>query len=111
MICFFGDPKQHLYVVQKELPISEEDQKKLEWLFGGYPLLRKSFVQATLVGPRINMITPWSTNAVEICHNMGINDIIRIEPPLASFATNPGSITTLCVLLLKNAGTTSKSFK
>ena len=79
MICFFGDPKQHLYVVQKELPISEEDQKKLEWLFGGYPLLRKSFVQATLVGPRINMITPWSTNAVEICHNMGINDIIRIE--------------------------------
>ena len=79
MICFFGDPKQHLYVVQKELPISEEDQKKLEWLFSGYPLLRKSFIQAALVGPRINMITPWSTNAVEICHNMGINDIIRIE--------------------------------
>lgn len=79
MICFFGDPKQHLYVVQKELPISEEDQKKLEWLFSGYPLLRKSFVQGALVGPRINMITPWSTNAVEICHNMGINDIIRIE--------------------------------
>ena len=79
MICFFGDPKQHLYVVQKELPISEEDQKKLEWLFGGYPLLRKSFVQAALIGPRISMITPWSTNAVEICHNMGIKDIIRIE--------------------------------
>ncbi len=79
MICFFGDPKQHLYVVQKELPISEEDQKKLEWLFGGYPLLRKSFVQAALVGPRISMVTPWSTNAVEICHNMGIGDIIRIE--------------------------------
>ena len=79
MICFFGDPKQHLYVVQKELPISEEDQKKLEWLFNGYPLLRKSFVQAALVGPRVSMITPWSTNAVEICRNMGINDIIRIE--------------------------------
>lgn len=79
MICFFGDPKQHLFVVQKELPVSEEDQNKLEWLFGGYPLLRKSFIQQNLVGPRISMITPWSTNAVEICHNMGLTDIIRIE--------------------------------
>ena len=79
MICFFGDPKQHLFVVQKEFPVSEEDQTKLEWLFGGYPLLRKSFVQENLVGPRISMITPWSTNAVEICHNMGLTDIIRIE--------------------------------
>jgi len=79
MICFFGDPKQHLYVVQKELPISEADQQKLEWLFNGYPLLRKSYVQAALVGPRITMVTPWSTNAVEICHNMGMSDIIRIE--------------------------------
>ena len=79
MICFFGDPNKHIYVVQKELPIAEEDQQKLQWLFGGYPLLRKSFVQADLIGPRISMITPWSTNAVEICHNMGLTDIIRIE--------------------------------
>lgn len=79
MICFFGDPNKHIYVVQKELPISEEDQKKLQWLFGGFPLLRKSFLQAELIGPRISMITPWSTNAVEICHNMGLTDIIRIE--------------------------------
>jgi len=79
MICFFGSPKQHLYVVHKELPVSEEDQKKLEWLFNGYPLLRKSFIQDELVGPRINMITPWSTNAVEICRNMGLSDIVRIE--------------------------------
>mgnify|MGYP001035839738 CR=1 FL=1 len=79
MICFFGDPKKHIYAVQKELPISEEDQKKLEWLFGGYPLLRKSFIQSELFGPRISMVTPWSTNAVEICNNMGLNDIVRIE--------------------------------
>jgi phosphoribosylformylglycinamidine synthase len=31
------------------------------------------------VGPRAAMITPWSTNAVEITQNMGIKDIIRIE--------------------------------
>ncbi len=76
---FFGDPSHHLYVVQKELPLSEEDQAKLEWLFGNRAYLRKSFVQAELIGPRINMVTPWSTNAVEICRNMGIHDIIRME--------------------------------
>ena len=79
MICFFGDPNKHIYVVQKEHPVAEEDQQKLQWLFGEYRLLRKSFIQADLIGPRISMITPWSTNAVEICHNMGLNDIIRIE--------------------------------
>lgn len=84
MICFFGDPNHHLYVVQKELPLSEDDQAKLEWLFGSHPYLRKSFVQASLVGPRINMVTPWSTNAVEICHNMGIHDIRRIEQFVAA---------------------------
>ena len=31
------------------------------------------------VGPRAAMITPWSTNAVEITQNMGISGIIRIE--------------------------------
>ena len=84
MICFFGDPSHHLYVVQKELPLSEDDQAKLEWLFGDHPYLRKSFVEASLVGPRISMITPWSTNAVEICHNMGIHDIRRIEQFVAA---------------------------
>src|SRR5690606_14215389 len=31
------------------------------------------------VGPRAAMVTPWSTNAVEITQNMGIQGIIRIE--------------------------------
>jgi phosphoribosylformylglycinamidine synthase len=31
------------------------------------------------VGPRKEMITPWSTNAVEITQNMGIEGIVRIE--------------------------------
>ena len=58
MICFFGDPNKHIYVVQKELPVTEEDQQKLQWLFGEYRLLRKSFIQSDLIGPRISMITP-----------------------------------------------------
>jgi phosphoribosylformylglycinamidine synthase len=31
------------------------------------------------VGPRAAMVTPWSTNAVEITQNMAISGIIRIE--------------------------------
>ena len=31
------------------------------------------------MGPRREMITPWSTNAEEITQNMGISGILRIE--------------------------------
>ena len=31
------------------------------------------------IGPKSSMITPWSTNAVEITRNMGLNNINRIE--------------------------------
>ena len=39
----------------------------------------KSVLTDFFVGPRAAMITPWSTNAVEITQNMGIEGIIRIE--------------------------------
>ena len=79
MICFFGDPNSIIYVVQKELPLNENDNIKLTWLFGDKKFLRNSFIQKELIGPKSNMVTPWSTNAVEICHNIGVKDIIRIE--------------------------------
>lgn len=79
MICFFGDPNSIIYVVQKELPLNENDNNKLTWLFGDKKFLRNSFIQKELIGPKSNMVTPWSTNAVEICHNIGVKDIIRIE--------------------------------
>ena len=36
-------------------------------------------VKGFFVGPRREMITPWSTNAVEITQNMGVEGIVRIE--------------------------------
>ena len=36
-------------------------------------------VSGEFIGPRATMITPWSTNAVEITQNMGIEGIVRIE--------------------------------
>ena len=34
-------------------------------------------------GPRASMVTPWSTNAVEITQNMGIQGIVRMEEYLS----------------------------
>ncbi|MCG2418924.1 phosphoribosylformylglycinamidine synthase [Aequorivita sp. F47161] len=83
MIHFFGNVETTVFAVQTHGEISEENTKKLEWLFGGQPKISQSVLSlhATdfFIGPRAAMITPWSTNAVEITQNMGIPDIIRIE--------------------------------
>lgn len=48
--------------------------------------LQSETLEGWYVGPRREMITPWSTNAVEITQNMGISGILRIEEyfPVAS---------------------------
>lgn len=79
MIQFFRTPAQHLYAVQTAQPLAADDVRKLEWLFGEAALLNQETVDGNYVGPRREMITPWSTNAVEITQNMGISGIIRIE--------------------------------
>ncbi|MEI8085845.1 MAG: phosphoribosylformylglycinamidine synthase [Paludibacter sp.] len=79
MIQFFRTPAQHLYAVQSNQPLAADDVRKLEWLFGEAVLLNQQTVEGNYVGPRREMITPWSTNAVEITQNMGIGGIIRIE--------------------------------
>ncbi|MEI8272854.1 MAG: phosphoribosylformylglycinamidine synthase, partial [Paludibacter sp.] len=79
MILFFRTPAQHVYAVQSADPLKVADVHKLEWLFSEAMLLESSHVEGNYVGPRREMITPWSTNAVEITQNMGISGIIRIE--------------------------------
>ena len=83
MIHFFGNTENTVYAVQTKGNISSETVKKLQWLFGNKPLIPKLEIVPSsaefFVGPRASMITPWSTNAVEITQNMGIADIIRIE--------------------------------
>ena len=79
MIHFFVNPKDLVYGVQTENHLSQEDIQKLNWLFGNAQKLEETTVSRTYVGPRAAMVTPWSTNAVEITQNMGIQGIIRIE--------------------------------
>jgi len=79
MIHFFGNQFNKVYAVQAKNNLSENDIKKLNWLFGGSHKIEQTVIKETVVGPRAAMVTPWSTNAVEITQNMGIADLIRIE--------------------------------
>ncbi|GEM53852.1 phosphoribosylformylglycinamidine synthase [Flavobacterium branchiophilum NBRC 15030 = ATCC 35035] len=79
MITFFGNETATVFAVQTQTNLSTEDCNKLNWLFGNAHKIEKSVLADFFVGPRAAMITPWSTNAVEITQNMGISGIIRIE--------------------------------
>ncbi len=79
MITFFGLASKSVYAVESRNELSSSDNSKLEWLFGGQKKIFDSKLEGHFVGPRAAMITPWSTNAVEITQNMGITGITRIE--------------------------------
>jgi phosphoribosylformylglycinamidine synthase len=79
MIHFFGNESNTVFAVHTQSELSAETISKLNWLFGNTTKIDKSVLADFFVGPRASMITPWSTNAVEITQNMGIERIIRIE--------------------------------
>ena len=84
MIHFFENQSKTVFAVQTQntpnsVGISAQDISKLNWLFADSNKIEKSVLTDFFVGPRATMITPWSTNAVEITQNMGISGIIRIE--------------------------------
>ncbi|MFM8850419.1 MAG: phosphoribosylformylglycinamidine synthase, partial [Cytophagales bacterium] len=79
MILFFRTESGLVYGVGTTLSFSVEDLQKLTWLFGGAIPLQEKSLTGKYLGPRKEMITPWSTNAVEITQTMGINGIERIE--------------------------------
>ncbi|MFB9056358.1 phosphoribosylformylglycinamidine synthase [Mariniflexile ostreae] len=79
MIHFFGNVTSKVFAVQTTKELSTETISKLVWLFGNQPKIEQTTLDAFFIGPRAAMITPWSTNAVEITQNMGIYDILRIE--------------------------------
>ena len=79
MIHFFVSPNHKVFAVQTQAEISLDDIKKLNWLFGESQKSVDLVLLGYYVGPRAAMITPWSTNAMEITQNMGILGIIRIE--------------------------------
>ena len=92
MIIFFGSPSDKVFAVQIDTLPNPSTQKKLTWLFGNRKQMEVDEVMGPFIGPRAAMITPWSTNAVEITQNMGIAGIRRIEefyPAIESSSFDP----------------------
>lgn len=79
MVSFFQTPSKNIIAVQTNSSLNADFIQRLTWAFSGAILLEAENVPGFFVGPRREMITPWSTNAVEITQNMGIDGIIRIE--------------------------------
>jgi phosphoribosylformylglycinamidine synthase len=79
MILFFEGLSKNLIAVGASEKLQEKEIEKLIWLFSAATLINKELIEGTFIGPRKEMITPWSTNAVEITQNMGITGIKRIE--------------------------------
>nr|WP_262511766.1 phosphoribosylformylglycinamidine synthase [Pseudochryseolinea flava] len=79
MILFFRSKAKVTYAVGTVQPLQKTDVQKLTWLFAGAELVSEDRLPGEFIGPRKEMITPWSTNAVEITQNMGIAGIQRIE--------------------------------
>lgn len=79
MILFFRNQTGTVVATEIKSSLPQSDIDKLCWLYGDAQLLGSSTLEGWYVGPRREMITPWSTNAVEITQNMGIEGITRIE--------------------------------
>lgn len=79
MFLFFKGASEQIFAVASAIELAQNDIDKLCWLFGDASYVDATSVDGLYAGPRREMITPWSTNAVEITQNMGIQGIIRIE--------------------------------
>ena len=79
MILFFRTPSQSVIAAECDHTPDAADIRKLCWLFGDATPETENNLTGYFVGPRREMITPWSTNAVEITQNMGLKGIERIE--------------------------------
>ena len=79
MVVFFKKGAAKVIAVESDHRFNDEEKEKLSWLFGGATPLVSTSVKGRFIGPRKEMVTPWSTNAVEITQNMGLQGITRIE--------------------------------
>ncbi len=86
MILFFRTPQKSVIATEVDRQLSADEVKELCWLYGDAVLEEGETLKGWFVGPRREMITPWSTNAVEITQNMNLHGIARIEEyfPVAS---------------------------
>ncbi len=88
-ILFFETPSTNIIATGTDRELSPEEISRLSWLYGNAVQIPSGTINGTFVGPRREMITPWSTNAVEMAQNMGVTGISRIEEYFPARDENP----------------------
>ncbi len=89
MIFFFETDTKNIIAAGANEKLPDKETEKLIWLFGNATPIGKNNLEGVFIGPRKEMITPWSTNAVEMTQNMGIVGINRIEEFYAAKSKKP----------------------
>ena len=89
MITFFKKGSITYYAIDSNHDLSDDEIQRLAWLLDGAEKTDSNSITGTFIGPRREMITPWSTNAVEITQNMGLAGINRIEEYMATTDEEP----------------------
>ena len=79
MIYFFQKSSGDIIAVGTNQEVDEKEIEILTWLFSEAQLVKDHSLSGKFVGPRKEMVSPWSTNATDIVHNAGIGHIQRIE--------------------------------
>ncbi len=79
MILFFRTSSKSVIATEIDHQPTQAEIDELCWLYGDAKLEEAQSLDGFFVGPRREMITPWSTNAVEITQNMSLRGITRIE--------------------------------
>nr|MCU0410525.1 phosphoribosylformylglycinamidine synthase [Bacteroidales bacterium] len=88
-VLFFKTASGNIIAVGTDRQLGPDEISRLSWLFGNAGPSDTDTVRGTFVGPRREMITPWSTNAVEITQNMAVTGITRIEEYQPAEGDNP----------------------
>ena len=96
MISFFKTPSQSIIAVESNSTLAPDTLRKLNWLFGDAELIDSETIDKAFIGPRRELITPWSTCAVEITQNMGIEGISRIEEYTHNWMLHISILTRCC---------------
>jgi phosphoribosylformylglycinamidine synthase len=78
MIHFFRN-NSVVFALETTSELTATDTRKLVWLLGNAAPAGDTTLHGRFIGPRKEMVTPWSTNAVEITRNMGIDVVTRFE--------------------------------
>lgn len=89
MIVYFKGSANNYFAVETTQQPTHEDLTKLSWLFSEASVCSTAQLNGSFIGPRREMVTPWSTNAVEITQNTGIKGIKRIEELFGTNESNP----------------------